>query len=213
MAFASLNHFGEATKPSWLVRYNGKRVMGPERLMRAVRLSTISTWLVGARIGLAAMLISGSASTASVPALIASDVSGVPSWNLMFGRSLTVHEVYAAFGVIDSARYGLTSPVLSRSASGSKTAPPIMYAETANRFVVGLSPSVSASRPYRSVPPRLGGPFGPAPSVVAPGLALLVSLLLEHEAATSIRPIATTTVMRPSRPRRFMRPPLALDDP
>ena len=76
--------------------------------------------------GFAAMLISGSASAASVSTFIASDVSGVPSWNLMFGRSLMVHEEKSALGVIDSARYGLTSPFLSRRASGSKTAAPIM---------------------------------------------------------------------------------------
>ena len=42
-AFAAFSHVGEASMPNWLLRYSGKRVLGPERLRRAVRLSTIST--------------------------------------------------------------------------------------------------------------------------------------------------------------------------
>ncbi len=43
----------------------------------------------------------------------ASEVSAVPSWNVMSGRSVRLHFVNSAFGVMDSARYGLTSEFTS----------------------------------------------------------------------------------------------------
>ena len=50
---------------------------------------------------------------------ITSALSGVPSWKVMFGRSVTVHFVWSALGVIDLARYGTTAPLAPMANSGS----------------------------------------------------------------------------------------------
>ena len=54
----------------------------------------------------------------------ASALSGVPSWNRMFGRRVMVKAVKSAFDVIDSARYGSTPPAALTMAMGSKTVRP-----------------------------------------------------------------------------------------
>ena len=46
-------------------------------------------------------------------------VSGVPSWNVMSGRTVMVHSVKSAFGVIDWARYGWAVLSTSKATSGS----------------------------------------------------------------------------------------------
>ena len=40
-------------------------------------------------------------------------------WNVMLGRSLTVHSVKPGFDVNESARYGWATPSTSNAASGS----------------------------------------------------------------------------------------------
>ena len=73
------------------------------------------------------MLISASASAASTVALIASDVSGAPSWNLMPGRSLTSHDGEVRVGRDRLGEVGLHLAVLvARARARSNTAPPIM---------------------------------------------------------------------------------------
>ena len=96
----------------------------------------------------------------------------MPSWKTTVGRSVTVHDVYDAFGTIDWARYGATFPLVVMMASGSKTVRAYITPTLSKRAVAGLNPCSSAVVPKITDPPRFGlaaeTPLRPGPFVTAP---------------------------------------------
>ena len=98
------SHVGEAIRPIWPARNSGNVAHG-----RVMVTSTASGSLA-----LTAMLVT---SARAVPvrkpflarvrlSTTAAPSSGVPSWNVMSGRTLMVQTVLSAFGMTLSARYG-----------------------------------------------------------------------------------------------------------
>ena len=140
--------------------------------------------------------------------MTASTVNGVPSWKVTPSRSFNVHSVKSAFGVMDSAKYGTTSPSAVNVNNGSNTAWAIVNPDTANADAVGLRPSTSASRPTRKVPPTTGSPSGasvlgasdvPEPSVVSVSPELPPSSPPPQATAKTMRLASVAPRTRPER--------------
>jgi hypothetical protein len=94
---------GSGTTPDWAVSTLGNETQGALMTRSTLRGPVTSTPVI---VGLNAADVRVDTRWASKSCLRASEVSGTPLWNVMSGRSVTVHRVKSAFGVMDSARYG-----------------------------------------------------------------------------------------------------------
>ena len=80
---------GAGTMPSWLVSESGKVTHGVFMVMSQVSSPVALADSIGARAG----RVSAEARWALNMVAMAAPVSGVPSWNLMLGRTVMVHTV------------------------------------------------------------------------------------------------------------------------
>src|SRR3954447_799701 len=118
-------------------------------------------------------------------------VTGSPSVNLTFGRTLIVQALKSALGVTVSARNGWYLPSSPRSMIGSYSRCPYVMPSLSQVLNGGSRPGSSASMPTMMLPPATGLAVSvPLP----PPAAGVFFLLLPHAVAT--RAAAATSAMR-----------------
>src|SRR3954447_12699301 len=117
-------------------------------------------------------------------------VTGSPSVNLTFGRTLIVQVLKSALGVTDSARNGWYFPSFPRSMMGSYSRCPYVTPSLSQVLNGGRRPGSSASMPTTRLPPATGLVLSIVVPVVVP-----LFLLLPQAVATKAN-VATTAKMR-----------------